>query len=219
MRSHRESVSPALDAFVAALSRPASRRSVPERPRGARGAAGDPMTEPGIDQLAAALADRYLVEEEMGAGRQRHGLPGPRPAARPLGRAQGAPLRAGRGARASSGSSGRSAPRPGCTIPTSCRCSTPACAAGRLFYTMPYVATGSLRDRLRTPRAAAGGGRWCSWRGRWRRRWATPTRSASSTATSSPRTFCSPSPATRCSATSASPTRWTSEHGDHSAPG
>ena len=58
--------------------------------------------------------------------RGRDGLPGPGPPARAPGGAQGAQLGAGRRRSASSASSGRSAPRPACSILTSCRCSIPA---------------------------------------------------------------------------------------------
>ena len=80
------------------LSRPAARRPLPERPRGARGAPGRSMTDEALDRLADALADRYLLEEELGRGASADGLSRPGPAARAAGRAQGAALGAGRGA-------------------------------------------------------------------------------------------------------------------------
>ncbi|HEY8258458.1 MAG TPA: serine/threonine-protein kinase, partial [Gemmatimonadales bacterium] len=105
------------------------------------------MTEPGIDLLAVALADRYLVEEELGRGatatvyRARDIRHDRWVALKVLHSALGAALGVERFLR---------------EIRTQARLHHPhllplfdsGVAAGRLFYTMPYVATGSLRDRL-----------------------------------------------------------------------
>ncbi|HEY8259222.1 MAG TPA: serine/threonine-protein kinase, partial [Gemmatimonadales bacterium] len=99
------------------------------------------------DQLAAALADRYLVEEELGRGasatvyRARDLRHDRWVALKVLHPALGAALGVERFQR---------------EIRTQARLQHPHLlplfdsgeAAGRLFYTMPYVADGSLRDRL-----------------------------------------------------------------------
>ena len=106
------------------------------------------MTEPGIDLLAAALADRYLVEEELGRGasatvyRARDLRHDRWVALKVLHSALGAALGEERFQR---------------EIRTQARLHHPhllplfdsGVAAGRLYYTMPYVASGSLRDRLK----------------------------------------------------------------------
>ena len=104
-----------------------------------------------------ALADRYRSSASS-AGRHGDGLSRPRPAARPPGRAQGAAPGAGRHASAPSGSCARSGSPPGCSTPTSSRCSTRRRphAGGRLWFTMPFVEGETLRDRL----AASGSSRW-----------------------------------------------------------
>jgi len=100
------------------------------------------------DRLAAELADDYLIEEELGRGASatvylaqdlRHGR---RVALKVLHSALGAALGVERFQR---------------EIRTQARLQHPhilplfdsGSAAGRLFYTMPYVEAGSLRDRLR----------------------------------------------------------------------
>ena len=106
------------------------------------------MTEEALDRLADALADRYLLEEELGRGAsatvylaqdRRHGR---RVALKVLHSALGAALGVERFQR---------------EIRTQARLHHPhilplfdsGSAAGRLYYVMPYVETGSLRDRLR----------------------------------------------------------------------
>lgn len=105
------------------------------------------MTDAGFDELAAALADRYLVEEEVGRGasatvyRARDLRHERWVALKVLHSALGAALGAERFQR---------------EIRTQARLQHPhllplfdsGVAAGRLYYTMPYVATGSLRERL-----------------------------------------------------------------------
>ena len=100
------------------------------------------------ERLAAELADRYLIEEELGRGASatvylaqelRHGR---RVALKVLHTALGAALGVERFQR---------------EIRTQARLHHPhilplfdsGTAAGRLYYSMPYVAAGSLRDRLR----------------------------------------------------------------------
>src|ERR687890_472497 len=100
------------------------------------------------ERLAAALADRYLLEEELGRGAsatvylaqdQRHGR---RVALKVLHSALGAALGVARFER---------------EIRTQARLHHPhilplfdsGSAAGRLYYTMPHIEAGSLRDRLR----------------------------------------------------------------------
>ena len=102
------------------------------------------------ERLADALADRYLLEEELGRGASatvylaqdlRHGR---RVALKVLHSALGAALGVERFQR---------------EIRTQARLHHPhilplfdsGSAAGRLYYVMPYVETGSLRDRLRGP--------------------------------------------------------------------
>jgi eukaryotic-like serine/threonine-protein kinase len=106
-----------------------------------------PLTD-AHDRLAAELADDYLIEEELGRGASatvflaqdlRHGR---RVALKVLHSALGAALGVERFQR---------------EIRTQARLQHPhilplfdsGSAAGRLFYTMPYVEAGSLRDRLR----------------------------------------------------------------------
>jgi eukaryotic-like serine/threonine-protein kinase len=111
------------------------------------------MSDPGPisdaqERLAAELADRYLIEEELGRGASatvylaqelRHGR---RVALKVLHTALGAALGVERFQR---------------EIRTQARLHHPhilplfdsGTAAGRLYYTMPHVAAGSLRDRLR----------------------------------------------------------------------
>ena len=106
------------------------------------------MTDEALDRLADALADRYLLEEELGRGASatvylaqdlRHGR---RVALKVLHSALGAALGVERFQR---------------EIRTQARLHHPhilplfdsGSAAGRLYYVMPYVETGSLRDRLR----------------------------------------------------------------------
>jgi eukaryotic-like serine/threonine-protein kinase len=122
-----------------------------------------------IDQrLADALADRYLLEEELGRGAsatvylaqdRRHGR---RVALKVLHSAVGAALGVERFQR---------------EIRTQARLHHPhilplfdsGSAAERLYYVMPYVEPGSLRDRC----GGRGGWGWrrrCRWGGRWRRR-------------------------------------------------
>ena len=79
-----------------------------------------------IDRLVAALADRYRIERELGAGRHGHGLSRRGPQARPQGRAQGPASPNWPPSSAPSGSCRRSRPRRRCSIRTSCRCSTRA---------------------------------------------------------------------------------------------
>jgi len=106
-----------------------------------------PLTD-AHDRLAAELADDYLIEEELGRGASatvflaqdlRHGR---RVALKVLHSALGAALGVERFQR---------------EIRTQARLQHPhilplfdsGSAAGRLFYSMPYVEAGSLRDRLR----------------------------------------------------------------------
>ena len=126
-------------------------------------------------------------------GRHGHRLPRPRPAARPPGRAQGAPPRARRRRSAPSASCARSASPPGSSTRTSSRVldSGRGRAGSALVHVMPYVEGESLRDRLRRARAAPGGRRAAHRPRGGRARSTTPTGTASSTATSSPRTSCS----------------------------
>ncbi len=108
------------------------------------------MTDEALGRLADALADRYLLEEELGRGASatvylaqdlRHGR---RVALKVLHSALGAALGVERFQR---------------EIRTQARLHHPhilplfdsGSAAGRLYYVMPYVETGSLRDRLRGP--------------------------------------------------------------------
>ena len=102
-----------------------------------------------LDQLRAALADRYVLERELGRGGMAtvylaHDLKHDRQVALKVlhpelaarARARAIPARDPHG-------------RAGSSIRTSCPCSIPGEAAGRLWYTMPYVEGESLRDRLR----------------------------------------------------------------------
>ena len=97
--------------------------------------------------FAAALADRYVIERELGAGRHGHRLPRPRPQARPRGRAQGAQARARRvlgGERFLA------------EIQLTAKLDHPHIltlidsgeADGFLYYVLPFVRGESLRDRL-----------------------------------------------------------------------
>ena len=141
-------------------------------------------------RLSTALADRYRVERELGAGGMAtvylaHDLKHDRDVAikvlhPDLGAALGeraVPL-------------ARSARRRGCSIRTSCRCSTRGEADGLLYYVMPLVTGETLRDRLeREHQLADRRGRAHRARGR-RARSTTRTGTASSIATSSRRTSC-----------------------------
>ena len=106
------------------------------------------MTDAAVERLAEALADRYRLEAVLGTGASatvylaedlRHGR---QVALKVLHSALGAALGVERFQR---------------EIRTQARLQHPhilplfdsGSAAGRLYYTMPYVATGSLRDRLR----------------------------------------------------------------------
>lgn len=105
------------------------------------------MTDTGFEELAAALADRYMVVEEIGRGasatvyRARDLRHERWVAIKVLHSALGAALGMERFQR---------------EIRTQARLQHPhllplfdsGLAAGRLYYTMPYVATGSLRERL-----------------------------------------------------------------------
>ena len=66
-----------------ACGAPSAHRGLRDTPAGGAHA----MT---LDRLRAALADRYRIERELGAGRHGHRLPRARPQARPRGRHQGA---------------------------------------------------------------------------------------------------------------------------------
>ena len=153
------------------------------------------MSDPGPitdaqERLAAELADRYLIEEELGRGASatvylaqelRHGR---RVALKVLHTALGAALGVERFQR---------------EIRTQARLHHPhilplfdsGIAAGRLYYSMPYVAAGSLRDWLQAGRKAGSSDGGAACRPRSPPRWPTPTPSGSSIGTSSPKTSCS----------------------------
>ena len=157
------------------------------------------------DRLRAALADRYLIEEEIGRGGAAtvylaEDLKHARKVAIKV-------LRPGtRRATSRSASCGRSGSPPAWPIRRSCRCTTRASADGLLYFVMPYAGCETLRDRLDARGAAAGRRGAPHHPGGGRRRSATPTGSASSTATSSRRTSCCRK-ASRSSPISASPRR------------
>ena len=145
-----------------------------------------------MTRLTAALADRYRIERELGAGGMATVYLAAGPQARPQGRDQGAPARARRRASAPSGSCARSRPPRTCSTRTSCRCidsgeadgigSTTSCRSSRAR---------SLRDRLDAREAAPDRRRGAHRpRGRRRARLRPPARRRS-TATSSRRTSCS----------------------------
>ena len=134
--------------------------------------------------------------------RHGHGLSRARSQARPPGRAQGAPPRAGRHARPD-GSSAEIRSPPGCSIRTSSPCSTRARRRAALVHhavrrgrepARAADARGAAPGRGRAPHHARGGAR----------RSTTPTGTAWFTATSSRRTSSSPATATRWSPTSGS---------------
>ena len=109
--------------------------------------------------ITVALADRYRLERELGAGRHGHRLPRARSQARPQGRDQGAPARAGRRARRRALPRARSGPPPTCST----RTSSPLFDSRRgrtapLFYVMPFV-EGEIAARAAAPREAAPGRR------------------------------------------------------------
>ena len=133
------------------------------------------MADP-LPRLTAALADRYRIERELGAGGMAtvylaHDLKHDRKVALKVLKPELAAVSA------PSASWSRSRPPPRCSIRTSCRCSTPATADGFLYYVMPYIEGETLREQAR-PRDAArhrrgGTDRHATW----------PTRSTTRTAT------------------------------------
>ena len=135
------------------------------------------MTGDGLAELRAALADRYAFERELGRGGMATVYLATRPPPRPPGGAQGA------------------APELAATlgperflreIRLAARLQHPHIltvldsgdAAGRLWFTMPFVEGESLRDRLVRERQLAGGGRASGSRARRPTRWTTPTGTA-----------------------------------------
>ena len=101
-----------------------------------------------FDRLKAALADRYTLEREIGAGGMakvylahdpRHNRKVAIKVMHPELAASSAP----------SGSSRRSRPPPTCSIPTSCRCSIPAGSRARSSTSCPTSQGESLRSRLK----------------------------------------------------------------------
>ena len=99
-------------------------------------------------RLTAALADRYRIERELGAGRHGHGLSRPRTSgtiARSRSRCSG---RSWPPSSAPSGSSPRSRPPPTCSTRTSCRCSIRARRTASSSTSCRTSRASRLRDRL-----------------------------------------------------------------------
>ena len=157
-------------------------------PRRTEAPDGRPMTA-APDRLAAALADRYRIERELGPGGMAtvylaQDLKHDRKVALKVLRPELAAV--------------IGAERFLTEIKTTANLQHPHIlplldsgeAGGFVFYVMPYVEGKSLRDRLDREKQLSAGRRACASPARWPTRWSTRTGTASSTATSSPRTSC-----------------------------
>ena len=153
--------------------------------------AGENAMSDASPRLSAALADRYRIERELGAGRHGHGVSRSGPQARSRRRDQGA---AGPSSAAVIGAErflrGDQDHRATAAPAHPPAASTRARPTGSLYYVMPFVEGESLRDRLASGEAASDRRRGAHRHAKWPTRSTTRIGTASSTATSSPRTSC-----------------------------
>ena len=111
------------------------------------------MTE-ASDRLSLALADRYRIERELGAGRHGHRLPRPGPASTTARSRSRCCAPSSPPSSAPSGSCARSRPPPTCSTRTSCRCIDSGEADGTALL-RHAVRRGRVAARPAQPREAA----------------------------------------------------------------